>query len=167
MTIKHGFKIFIWWHWHDSRVFYRKNCLGMRNDIQMCWNISFHRFLFQNSFRLINNCIFFDSIVMLDHNAASTAKCSEAVTCSSSLNWFINEKTYQKIVSSARVYLGKSVQFPSCFRSSLWMHQNYGFIILIIKIEIQGHLSNHYLSFESQKSFGITNIRIRKTTQVC
>ena len=135
--------------------------------VTMYWNISFKGSLSQNSFWLINNCIFFDSIVMLDNNAASTAKCSETVTCRSSLKKIYKRKTYQKIVSSARVSLGKSVQFPSCFRSSLWMHQNYGFIILIIKIEIQGHLSNHYLSFESQKSFGITNFRIRKTTQVC
>ena len=60
-------------------------------------NISFKVFLSQNSFWLIDNCIFFDSIVMLDNNAASTAESSEAVTCRSSLKLIYKRKILFKI----------------------------------------------------------------------
>ena len=48
--------------------------------------LTFQNALFHNSFWLISNRTFFDSVVMLDYNAASTAKSSQAVTCQSSLN---------------------------------------------------------------------------------
>ena len=69
----------------------------MRNDILFCGGLSkiltFQNALFHNSFWLISNRTFFDSVVMLDYNAASAAKSSEAVTCRSSLNTCITNRS--------------------------------------------------------------------------
>ena len=107
--------------------------LRMRNDILMCggWSkilvINISGFLLHNSFWLINNRIFFDSIVMLDYNAASTAKSREAVTCRSSLNTFINES------------------LVSCAHPSLAIHIAHQCNLTLISVDFRSSNSSNFV----------------------